>query len=148
MEIAAQSTSWSDGKRAVLNTTMKRLTRSLFSLGLVASLAACGSIPKKTFDVQAIDFDGNRVPCLVVVDRDFKEAVEAQRYTDCEVTVEFRKPRMNIQVVPATRNASGVIVTPDQGAMRPFYEEMREVQITDPRKHLFILRLNPDYIGG
>ncbi len=127
---------------------MNSLTRTLLSFGAVASLAACGSIPKKTFDISAIDFDGNSVPCLVVVDRDTSEALEAQRYTDCEVVVEFTKPRMNLKLVPATRNSQGNIVPPDDAAEKPFLEEIREVQLTDPRKHLFILRVNPNYIGG
>jgi hypothetical protein len=127
---------------------MNALFRSLALFGFAALVTSCGSTPTKTFDVKAINFDGNSVPCLVVVDRDFKEAIEAKRYTDCEVKLEFEKERVNLKLYPTRYDAQGKVVPPDPAATGAYYAEMRELQLTDPRQHLFVLRTNPDYVGG
>ena len=126
---------------------MAHKSLKLPTLALLAGLAACGSIPTKVFDVRAINFDGDQVPCLVEVDRKFKEALDAQRYTDCETKVEFTKERMNLRVYPTRRDSQGNVVPPDPAIQAEYQAEIREVQLADPRVQLFILRSNPTYTG-
>jgi hypothetical protein len=127
---------------------MNPFARTFLSLGTTLALTACGSVPTKVFDVRAINFDGNSVPCLVVVDRDYQAALEAERYSDCEVQIAFTKERMNVKLFPTRRDSQGKIVPPDPGATGEYHAEMRELQISDPRVHMFILRTNPDYTGN
>jgi len=126
---------------------MTSMPRKLIASFALSALAACGSVPSKNFDVRAINFDGDQVPCLVEVDRNFKEAIEAKRYTDCDVKVEFTKERMNLRVYPTRRDSQGQIVPPDAAAQAEYLSEIREVQQTDPRTQLFILRPNKNYTG-
>lgn len=127
---------------------MNQLARTLLTIGTAFGLTACGSVPTKDVDVRAIDFDGNSVPCLVVVDRDYQEALAAERYTDCEVKIAFTKDRMNVKLFPTRRDGQGKILPPDPGTTGEFYPEMREIQLNDPRVHMFILRTNPDWTGN
>jgi hypothetical protein len=127
---------------------MNPILRHLPLLGLAALVTSCGSIPTKTFDVKAINFDGNSVPCLVVIDRDFKEALASKRYTDCDLPLSFEKERVNVKLYPTRYDAQGKVVPPDPAATSAYFAEMRELQVNDPKQHLFILRTNPDFVGN
>lgn len=127
---------------------MNPLARILIPALAALGAASCGSTPEKSFDVRAINFDGNSVPCLVVLDRDFKEALAAKRYTDCDMTLKFEKERVNVKLFPTRFDAQGKVVPPDPAAQSAYYPEMRELMLSDPHQHLFILRTNPDYVGN
>lgn len=121
------------------------MIRRLAALALcAASMTACGGIPTKSFEVRAIDNQGAPVPCLIVVDREWPRTPEEAVFTDSEVSIAFRKPRINLLVQPA-RVVEGVMQVPESTEIGMYLQESRDVEITDPRIHLFILNRNPNF---
>ncbi|MCC6785187.1 MAG: hypothetical protein IT457_20220 [Planctomycetes bacterium] len=120
---------------------MNWLARTILSVSTCA-LAACGSIPTKTFHIEAINFEGEDVPCLVEVDDKFDDARTAARYTPCDVTVAFTKDQMTVRVYPTRRDEQGQVIPPEPNARGKYYEQSRLLQMIDPTKHVFVLREN------
>lgn len=85
----------------------RNVRRALATLPLLA-LVACGSVPKRTFTIDAIDSDNYRKPwpCMVVVDGDWPGAVQREQYVNLngnqplQLELTFDKPKHQIEVVP------------------------------------------------
>lgn len=130
---------------------MTRLTHVLL-LGVAASFAACGSVPTRTFQIDAIDVDEKPVPCLVVIGDDWSGAAEHNQLVNVAgddtlaLTVAFARPEVDIIV-------AAVPVDPATGKPRKFPKsrtestdatgflaDARRIRLTDPERNLFILR--------
>lgn len=122
------------------------MMRSLILLLACAALGACGSIPTRTFEIRAMDNSGQPIKCLIVVDRAYPKDSSDVHFTDGDVTVAFRKERMNVLVHPA-RIVDGQVKVPESTEVGPYFPEGRDIRIDDPRVHLFILNRNPNYGG-
>lgn len=115
------------------------------SVLLLFVLMACGSIPTKTFEIRAIDTNGTPVKCLIVVDRKWPKPEEAV-FTDGEVTIPFRRNRMSVHV-QWVRMRDGAPVVPSPDDVGRYHMVGRDLELTDPRVHLFILQENPSFGG-
>lgn len=113
-----------------------------------ALLTACGSVPSRQFEIRCIDTDEQPVKCLVIVDRKWPLANHDPVYTDGSVAVTFPDDSVNIRVMPVQTGADGRIAkVPEPDDTAPFLTQERDLQATDPRVQLFILRRDPEYIG-
>lgn len=128
---------------------MTPTTRFVF-LSLASALCtACGSVPTRTFQFDAIDVEEKPLPALVVVGDDWIGAAERQQFVnldknDSSLTLELKFDRAEVDVTVAA-----VQVDPDtgkptkvpksRGEPNEFVAEPRRVQITDPQMQMFIL---------
>lgn len=109
-------------------------------------LASCGSIPTRDFEIRAVNTEGRKVPCLIVVDGKWPMKGETENFTDSSVTIAFRRPEMRVLVKPARVNAEGKIVkTPGELDPAPYKTSARDVRFTDPKVQLFIVEDDRDF---
>ena len=104
---------------------MNCLMRTL-SLSTMLGFTACGSIPMREFEFDAIDCNETPRPCLVVLNIEFPKGSEFEVTMAPVLVVDGKVPRIPKSRKEA-RDYSG------------FVEEVRRWRITDPRKVLFIL---------
>ena len=120
------------------------------SLSALLCLTACGSIPSREFEFDAIDVNENARPCLVVLNDDWASANENQQYVNLTsdnslvLKIEFPKaPEVEITMAPVLVADGKVQRVPksrrEARDFSGFVEEVRKVQLTDPRKVFFIL---------
>jgi hypothetical protein len=112
-------------------------------------LAACGSVPTRTFQFDAITVDEKPLPCLVVIGDDWVGAAERHQMINVEgkddvlnVTLKFDRAEVDVTV-------AAVEVNPD--TLKPeriprsrmdrsdFIAEPRKIRLTDPQTQMFIL---------
>lgn len=133
---------------------MKRFRRAS-SLSLLLATAACGSIPTKTFDFDAIDVGENPRPCLVVVGDDWVAAAEKNQFVNVEgddqltLTLPFASSEVEVTMAPVLVESGKVTRVPksrkEARDYSGFMDESRRLILTDPRRQLFIL---PRKTGG
>ncbi len=122
--------------------------RKLVSLCSVAALAACGSIPTQEFEFRAISVDGQRVPCLVVVEGNWPMGEEQVTYTDRKVVIPFARTDIRVLVKPAQVNTDGKVrKVPAELDPEPYKTDARDLRLGDPKVQLFILEKDNSYSG-
>lgn len=124
------------------------LQRSVLLIAPVL-LAACGSVPTRTFQFDAITVEEQPLPCIVVVGDDWVGAAERHQFVNVDkkddwlsLPVKFDRPEIEVTV-------AAVEVNPDTGKPErvprsrmdrsDYIAEPRRLQLTDPEKQLFIL---------
>lgn len=129
---------------------MSRMSRSL-ALTAFAALAACGSIPTRTFTVDAIDTGEKPVPCLVVVGPDWAGAAEKKQLVNVggddtlRIEVQFEKPEVDIFVaaLPLDAATGEPRVIPksrtESTDLTGYIAGTRTLRVDDPDTILFIL---------
>ncbi len=127
---------------------MMRIRRVL-SLSVLFAMTACGGIPTKTFEFDAIDTGENPRPCLVVVNDDWVAAAEKNQYVNVErddalqLVLSFPSSEVEVTVAPViVENGKVARVPKTRKEARDyslFVDESRRLLITDPRRQLFIL---------
>lgn len=120
------------------------------SLLLPAFVAtACGSIPTRTFEFDALDPAENLRPCLIVINDDWIGAAEKNQVVNVAgddtltLTLEFKSAEVEVTVAPLTVEGNTVRRMPtsrrDATADSTFRDEVRRLRLTDPQRQLFIL---------
>lgn len=120
--------------------------RGLSLLPLLA-LVACGGVPRRTFEIRAIDPEERPVACLVVVDDRWDTAAAQKRITNgnggpLRVEVEFPRPEVGVTLVPVQIDVDTNEVMRMPTNMNDAYEhhaEARFLRVDDPPRQLFIL---------
>lgn len=127
---------------------MRRHQR-LFLLAAPALLTACGSVPTRTFQFDAVSDAGTPLPALVVVGDDWVGAAQNRQFVniahkDDTLPLKVAFDRAEVQVTVAA-----IEVNPDTGEPEriprsrmdrsDYKAEPRQLQLRDPLKQLFIL---------
>lgn len=115
----------------------------------VSALAACGSIPTKTFVFDCVDAAENPRPCMIVINEDYTTAAEKAQFvnvaSDNELVLEIPFPRGEVEVtaVPVLVEGDKVTRVPKSRIeginFSGFVDETRRLRLTDHKKHMFIL---------
>jgi hypothetical protein len=120
-------------------------TRTCLALALTALLAACGSVPKRTFKIRAVDTEEKPLTCLVVVEDDWRGAAEHNRVAGnrgpLALDIVFEKPTVEITVMQVAVDDSGKLVAPptSRSSDSEYRTEVRLIGQNDPPDQLFIL---------
>ena len=112
--------------------------------------AACGSIPKRTFEFRVIDAAEQPRPCLIVVgNQDFQAAADKNQIVSVgssdwlQLELEFPTSLVEITVAPLVVDGTKVGRLPktrkEARDMSSFNDETRQLRLDDPKKQLFIL---------
>ncbi|HEB54402.1 MAG TPA: hypothetical protein ENI87_14210 [bacterium] len=128
---------------------MNILTKTSFVL-LATTLAACGSVPKKTFVFDAIDTAETPHACMVVVDDDWDGAITNEQFLragdrdELRLTIEFPVAEVEVTVAPVQLNPDGTIARAPRSRSQArettdLQAGIRRLRMTDPDKQLFIL---------
>lgn len=126
------------------------------SLSALLCLTACGSIPSREFEFDAIDVSENPRPCLVVLNDDWASAADKNQFVNVTddnslvLKIEFPKaPEVEVTMAPIqVADGKPTRVPKSRKEARDysgFVDEVRKVQLTDPRRVFFIL---PKKSGG
>jgi hypothetical protein len=127
---------------------LHRILRSL-CLAVPGLLVACGSIPTRTFQFDAIDVEEKPLPCVVVVNDKWEDAARAQHFVNVgkgktlALTLTFDHPEVEVTVAPVALNPdTGVVehVPRDRTDKSDYIAEPRTLTMDDPKKQLFILQ--------
>lgn len=120
---------------------------SLIALGL--SSVACGSIPKKTIEFEAISVDTEQpLPAMVVVNGEWASASENKQFLNVKgsgslrLTIAFPSPQVMVTVAPLQTDLdTGEVIGIPQRIedAKGHMTESRELRFTDPAYQLFIL---------
>lgn len=130
---------------------MTTISRSLSLLSLLA-LTACGSIPVRTFEFDAISTDDQPRPCLIVVNDDWVGAAERKQFVNVagddvlSLPISFPSPEVQITVAPMKMSGGQPSVPKSRKEARDtsnYMDEVRPLVITDPKRVLFILPKKP-----
>ncbi|MGE3173417.1 MAG: hypothetical protein AB7O97_12400 [Planctomycetota bacterium] len=114
-------------------------------LVLLGGLAACGSVPKRTFRFQAIDNEENRLHCLVVLGADWDGAADRKQLTGgpepLQLDIVFEQPRVDVTVMQVSVDDKGELNNrPRSRADDSQYRtEVRTLTALDPTDQVFIL---------
>ncbi|HEX6812492.1 MAG TPA: hypothetical protein VF384_12780 [Planctomycetota bacterium] len=119
-------------------------------MSALLACTACGSIPTREFEFDAIDVSENARPCLVVLNDDWTTAAEKERFVNLAgddslvINIEFPKgPEFEVTMAPVLVVDGKVPRVPKSRKEARDYsgyvEEVRRVRLTDPRKVLCIL---------
>jgi hypothetical protein len=120
-------------------------TQRLSAILMLAALAACGSVPKRTFQFQTIDTNEQPLSCLVVVGDDWDRAAErGQVTTDKEplrVEIVFDQPSVDVTVMQVAVGDDGKMLAPPRSRSSPsdYRTQVRPLGPNDPPDQLFIL---------
>jgi hypothetical protein len=127
---------------------MNAIRCSLFSLTALLA-TACGSVPKRSFQFDAIDVEETPRPCLVVVNDDWIGAAERNQVVNVAgddalaVELEFRSSEVEVTMAPVLVEGGKVQRMPksrkEARDYSGFMEETRRLMFTDPDRQLFIL---------
>lgn len=126
-----------------MSTAMKPARAT--ALLLLAGLAACGSVPTRTFEFRAIDTDERPLSCLLVVGDGWDDAAEKQQIMKgadaLQVIVAFDKPTVDVTIMQVALDSDGKMVAPPRSRSSPseYRSEIRSLGLKDPTKQLFIL---------
>jgi hypothetical protein len=124
--------------------TTRRTHLALALTGLTA-LAACGSVPKRTFHIRAIDTDEKPLTCLVIVEDDWQVAAEKHRVAGSKgplaLDLVFDRPTIEITVMQVAVDDSGKMLSPptSRSSDSEYRTEVRTIGQNDPPDQLFIL---------
>lgn len=124
-------------------------TRRVLSLSLLGVTAACGSIPKKSFEFLAIDAGEQPRPCMIVVNDDWVTAAEKNQFVNVDgagslvLEIPFPTAEVEVTVAPVLVESGKVTRKPtsrkEARDYSGFMDDVRRLRATDPRKQLFIL---------
>jgi hypothetical protein len=129
------------------------MKRRLWSLVAAVPLlgAACGSIPTKSFEFDAIDSELQQaVPCLVVIDDDWDDAERKKRFVNVgsdgtlKLSIPFERPVVDVTVAAVglhPESGEPLNVPHSRESSHGYHAEPRRLRIDDPTFQLFILRL-------
>lgn len=119
-----------------------KMIRSTLAACALLCLVACG-VPMKTFRIDAVDYSGNRVKCLVIVDSDWPtEAKKNVVYTPGEISIPIAKKVAFVQVKPADVGGDGkVVAIPQENDPSKYKIRGRDIQVGFPSKVTFVLEL-------
>jgi hypothetical protein len=112
---------------------------------LLLALAACGSVPKRTFRIHAIDTDEKPLTCLVVIGDDWQGAAENQRVAGAKgplpVELVFERPTVDVTVMQVAVDDAGRMLAPpiSRSSDSEYRSEVRQIGQNDPPDQLFIL---------
>lgn len=128
---------------------MTRIRRVL-SLSVLLAMTACGGIPTKKFEFDAMDVNEQPRPCLVVVEGDWVAAAEKNQYVNVNdddvltLDLPFRASEIEITMAPVIVENGKVTRVPksrkEASDYSGFVDESRRLLITDPKRQLFFLR--------
>jgi len=123
--------------------------RRFLSLSVLAFAAACGSVPTKTFEFDAIDAGETARPCLVVVNDDWATAAEKNYYVNVggddtlNLEISFPVSEVEVTIAPVLVESGKVTRVPksrkEAREYTGFTDDTRRLRLTDPRRQLFIL---------
>lgn len=116
-------------------------------------LTACGSIPTRTFEFEAIDVGDNPRACMIVVNDDWVGAAAKKQFVNVtgddvlSLTIPFPSPEVEVTVAPMQITGSGEPRVPksrkEARDTSGFADEVRKLLMTDPKRVLFILPKKP-----
>ncbi len=127
------------------------MTRSLRLCAplLALAAAACGSIPTREFEFDAIDVGERPLTCLVVVNDDWVGAAEKNQFVNVDghnplvMKVEFPSSEVEVTMAPVGTDSGKVTRVPksrsEARSYSGFVDESRRLKMGFPRKMLFIL---------
>lgn len=131
----------------------KAILRIPFPAATAALLAACGSVPKRTFEIHALSAEERPVPCLVVVDDDWIGAADRNQFVNLppgkplSLEIVFERGEVEVAVAPILVNLDTGAPDwvprrrSDENAAVRLEEELRQLRPTDPQRQLFLLPL-------
>lgn len=132
--------------------TVSLLARPVSLLAL-ATLTACGSVPMRSFEFDAISIDEQPRPALIVVNDDWVGAAERKQFVNVDgddvltIPISFQSPEVEITIAPVKMVGGQPNVPKSRKEARDasgFMDEVRKVMLTDPKRVLFILpKKNP-----
>ncbi len=124
----------------------------ILSLSSLLALGACGSIPTRTFEFDAISVDEQPRPCLIVVNDKWAEAFANKQFVNVadddtlKLPIAFPTSEVTITVAPLKMQNGQPNEPKSRKEARDssgFMDEVRALQITDPKRVLFILPKKP-----
>ncbi len=125
-------------------------TRRLLSLSLLGATAACGSIPTKSFEFDAIDAGESPRPCLIVVNDDWVTAAEKNHFVNVDddnalvIEMPFPTAEVEVTLAPVLVESGKVTRVPksrkEARDYSGFADDTRRLRLTDPRRQLFIVQ--------
>lgn len=132
---------------ALLPTPVRRRCVRWSFLVSCATLVACGGVPRRTFEIRAMDAEERPVPCLVIVDERWDSAAGQKKITPVDggalrVEVEFPRSEVGITLVPVQIDVDTKEVVNMPTNMNEAYDhqaEARFLRVDDPTRQLFIL---------
>lgn len=124
---------------------MNRHFRILASLPLLAA-AACGSVPTRTFEFDVIGVDDQPRPCLIVINGEWTAAIEKNQVVNVagddslQITIPFPSNEVEVTAAPMRAGATKPPMSRKEAVeSSDCQDEVRKLQLTDPRRVLFIL---------
>ena len=130
---------------------MKSILRPVSLLALV-TLTACGSIPTRDFEFDAMDVGENPRPCMVVINDDWVGAEARKQFVNVTsddvltLNIAFPSPSVEVTMAPMLMINGQPKVPKSRKEARDssgFMEDVRRVERTDPKRVLFILPRKP-----
>jgi hypothetical protein len=125
------------------------LLRRALCLSALCAMTACSSIPKKTFEFDAIDTAEQPRPCLVVVNDDWVGAAEKNQFVNVEadntlrLDIPFPAAEIEVTVAPVLVEGGKVTRVPktrkEARDYSGFMDDTRRLRLLDPARQLFIL---------
>lgn len=128
---------------------MSENARFVFLSVCAAALTACGGVPTRRFQFDAMDVEEKPLPAMIVIGDDWLGAAERQQFVnldnrDSTLALDVTFDRGEIEITVAA-----VPVHPDTGKPQrvpksrsepnEFVAEPRRLRLTDPEVQLFIL---------
>lgn len=123
--------------------------RLVLSVSMLLAATACGGIPTKAFEFDAIDVDERPRPCLVVVNDDWVAAAEKSQYVNVtdddslQLVLPFSSSEVEVIMAPVMVESGKVTRVPKSRKEARDYsgymDESRRLIMTDTKRQLFIL---------
>ena len=131
-----------------MNRSNSRILRSAVATFACLAVTACGSIPTKTFEFQAINVQEVKCPCMIVIEDDWDTAISKKQVFDASkmeiyrLEIPFPKKQVKVRAVPLRSDGN---VPKSRGDLRNnpsrYAQQNRDLQLTDPTRQLFVLNL-------
>ncbi|MBL8755964.1 MAG: hypothetical protein JNK15_21895 [Planctomycetes bacterium] len=126
-----------------------RPIRRLLCLSTLCAMTACGSIPTKAFEFDAIDTAEQPRPCLVVVNDDWVGAAEKNQFVNVDgddalrLEIPFTAAEIEVTIAPVLVESGKVTRVPktrkEARDYSGFMDDTRRLRLLDPMRQLFIL---------
>jgi hypothetical protein len=130
---------------APANPPLRRLV-AMLALG---ALAACGSVPKRSFEFEVIDTNERPVPALIVIGDGWQEAADNGQYVNVTgddskvLEIAFPTKEITVTIAPVVVKDGKVERIPRTGAeaktFSGYRDESRGLRASDHSRMLFIL---------
>jgi hypothetical protein len=128
---------------------MPRLSRFFRIFLLAPALAACGSIPTKTFEIDAIDDEEKPVPAIVVVGEDWVGAADRHQFVNVDNKDDRLPLKLSFEHGDVEITVAEILVDPDTGKptrvprsrsdpSKYLVPDPRRLRATDPTVELFM----------